>query len=83
MRLERNRHRLLVVDQQSGLDGRNERPLARADWHIWAPRGGYLYTDADPRIDEIIDDGVEHFTERQDSASAGERQRLVFGPAGR
>ena len=35
----------------------------------------------DPRVGEIIDAGVEHFTGLQASAFAEERQRRVFGPA--
>ena len=42
-----------------------------------------LDEDDDARVGEIIDAGVEHFTQRRDSALAGERQRRVFGPAGR
>ena len=36
----------------------------------------------DPRVTEIIDAGVEHFTELRVSALADERQRRVFGSAG-
>lgn len=42
-----------------------------------------LDEDANARVGEIIDAGVEHFTERRDSALADERRRRVFGPAGR
>ena len=41
-----------------------------------------LDAEADPRVIEIIDAGIEHFTELRDSALADERRRRVFGHAG-